>query len=97
MGDYSRAWSRLESNKEVVTDLRETNDSLFSAKTNTIMKNLTIMSFLTFPLALMVGILDMDTSSNPLSGSTHQFWIVLGIMGVSIVFILLFFKHRRWL
>ena len=97
IGEYSRAWNQLESNKETVTDLREANDSLFSAKTNSIMKNLTIMSFLTFPLALMVGILDMNTASNPLSGSPNQFWIVVGIMLGSIAVMLLFFKHRRWI
>ena len=97
MGEYGRAWNQLESNKETVIDLREANDSLFSAKTNSIMKNLTIMSFLTFPLALLVGILDMETASNPIAGLPNQFWIVVGIMLGSIAVMLLFFKHRRWI
>ncbi|MBI5140531.1 MAG: hypothetical protein HZA94_03750 [Candidatus Vogelbacteria bacterium] len=97
IGEYQRIWGRLESNKETVTDLRETNDSLFSAKTNSIMKNLTIMSFLTFPLALMVGILDMKSEGNPLSGVENQFWVVLSIMGTTTIIMLLFFRHRRWI
>ncbi|MBI3633317.1 MAG: hypothetical protein HY226_03440 [Candidatus Vogelbacteria bacterium] len=97
IGEYKRVWTMLESNKEVLMDLRNTNDSLFSAKTNSIMKNLTIMSFLTFPLTLMVGILDMNTASNPLAGTQNQFWIVLSIMGATTFFILLLFKYEKWI
>ncbi|MBI3632874.1 MAG: hypothetical protein HY226_01125 [Candidatus Vogelbacteria bacterium] len=97
LGEYKRVWSMLESNREVLLDLRSTNDSLFSAKTNSIMKNLTIMSFLTFPLTLMVGILDMNTASNPLAGSQNQFWVVLSIMGATTLIILTLFKYKRWI
>lgn len=97
MGEYERIWSKLENNKETLNDLRQTNDSLFSAKTNSIMKNLTIMSFLTFPLALMVGILDMKSEGNPLAGVENQFWVVLSIMGTTTILMLLFFRHRKWI
>ena len=97
IGEYKRVWAMLESNKEVLMDLRSTNDSLFSAKTNSIMKNLTIMSFLTFPLALMVAILDMNTPSNPLHNLENRFWIVLAVVSISAAFMILLFKHRRWI
>ena len=97
IGEYKRVWALLESNRELLTDLRNTNDSLFSAKTNAIMKNLTIMSFLTFPLTLMVGVLSMNAESNPLHGMEHQFWIILAIMGVTTAVILSLFKYKRWI
>lgn len=97
IGEYKKVWGRLENNRDLLMDLRDTNDSLFSAKTNSIMKNLTIMSFLTFPLSLIIGLLDMDTHGNPIVGLDNGFWIVLGSIATTTLFMILLFKYKRWI
>ncbi len=97
IGDYKRVWNIIESNRELFMDLRETNDSLFSAKMNNIMKNLTIMSFLTFPLSLMTGIFGMNTSQTPLAGLENGFWIILAIMGITTLSIIIFLVSKKWI
>ncbi len=97
IGEYKKIWGQLENNRELLADLRDTNDSLFSAKTNNIMKNLTIMSFLTFPLTLMTGIFSMNTASTPLAGLENGFWIILGIMATATILIVTLFKYKRWI
>ena len=58
--EYYKIWNSIESNKEIVGDLRTTNDSLLSTKTNEVMKVLTILAFITFPLSLIASIFGMN-------------------------------------
>jgi len=51
--EYHKIIGILEGHRDLLIDLRETNDSLLSAKTNKTMRILTIMSFTTFPLTLI--------------------------------------------
>ncbi len=97
IGEYKKIWGRMENNRDLLMDLRDTNDSLFSAKTNSIMKNLTIMSFLTFPLTLMTGIFSMNTTETPLTGLANGFWIILGTMAATTIFMITLFKYKRWI
>lgn len=97
IGEYKRVWGILENNRELLIDLKETNDSLFSAKMNNVMKNLTIMSFLTFPLTLMTGIFSMNIDSTPIAELENGFWIILTIMGFVILFMISFFRFKRWI
>jgi magnesium transporter len=97
IGEYKKVWGRMENNRDLLMDLRDTNDSLFAAKTNNIMKNLTIMSFLTFPLTLMTGIFGMNAVNIPLVGNENGFWIILGIMAGTALFMVGLFKYKRWI
>ncbi|MCK5059690.1 MAG: CorA family divalent cation transporter [Candidatus Pacebacteria bacterium] len=88
---------RIENQLELVTSLRETNDALLSTKQNEIMKILTIMAFVTFPLSLIAGIFGMNTSFIPIVGHSNDFWIVIGIMGGMTAAFFGYFKYKKWL
>jgi len=77
-------------------ELRDTNDSLLSAKQNETMKVLTIMAFVTFPLALISSIFGMNTAYLPLVGGPNDFWVILGIMIVVAIMFFSYFKYKRW-
>ena len=77
-------------------ELRNTNDSLLSAKQNETMKVLTIMAFVTYPLTLISSIFGMNTENTPLIGHHYDFWIVLGIMFFVTVTFFIYFKYKRW-
>ena len=81
---------------DLLRELRDTNDSILSTKQNEIMKTLTIMAFITFPLALIASIFGMNTSFIPLVGLNNDFWIVMGIMAISVFLFFGYFKYKKW-
>jgi len=83
--------------KETMNDLRETNNSLLSTKQNEVMKTLTIMAFVTFPLSLIASIFGMNTYYLPIVGGQNDFWIVILIMAILTFVFFVFFKYRKWL
>lgn len=77
-------------------ELRNTNDSLLSAKQNQTMKVLTIMAFVTYPLTLVSSIFSMNTNATPIIGHPYDFWIVIGIMAAIAIVFFSYFKYKRW-
>ena len=93
----ARVEHELMSLRESVGELRLTNDSLLNAKQNEIMKTLTIMAFVTFPLSLIATIFGMNTLYLPFVGGSGDFWIVIGIMLVLTSSFFIFFRRKGWL
>lgn len=97
VGEYYRVQSAIEANLNSLVELRETNNSLVSTKQNEVMKVLTIMAFVTFPLSVIASIFGMNTKVLPIVGRPHDFWIVIGIMFIATIVFFFFFKYRKWL
>jgi len=95
--EYFKVTNMLESHKEMLKDLRETNDSLLATKTSLIMKRLTFVSFSTFPPMLIAGIFGMNATHTPLMGSSNDFWLILGLMLGATSIITGFFFYKKWL
>ncbi len=99
--DVVRAFEQLSSQTEFLTDLvrelRETNNSLVSTKQNEVMKVLTILAFITFPLSLIASIFGMNTSHMPIIGGENDFWVVMIIMGFSTICMFVYFKYKKWI
>lgn len=96
-GEYERLASAIKSNRESLTELRETNNSLLGTKQNEIMKIFTIMAFVTFPLSLLASIFGMNTTSIPIVGHPWDFWIIVGIMTAGAIVFFAYFKYKKWL
>ncbi|MDP3996750.1 MAG: magnesium transporter CorA family protein [bacterium] len=97
LGEYYRIEAAIETNRSFLGELRQTNNSLLSTKQNEIMKVLTIMAFITFPLSLIAGVFGMNTDNLPIVGHPQDFWIVVGLMAILTVIFFWFFKHKKWL
>ncbi len=95
--EYYRVHNRVMRLTESLHELRETNNSLLSTKQNEIMKVLTIMVFVTYPLSLIAGIFGMNTLHNPIVGNHFDFWIIILLMASCTICMFLFFKYRKWL
>jgi magnesium transporter len=93
---YYKMHDLLEGNMEIVRELRETNDSLLTAKNNDVMKRLTLMAFITFPLSL-VAIILFDPGSPHIFHGPHGFWIVIGILIVLFLGMHIYFKFKKWI
>lgn len=98
ISDFRKVYNVLESHREVLAELQRTNDSLLSTKSNEIMKNFTILTFVMLPLSLITGIFGMNTVSNLVFiKSISDFYFILGVMVITGIVMFLFFKHRRWI
>jgi len=95
--EWHRVIKMIGNQMDLVTELRETNNSMLSTKQNEIMKVLTIMAFVTFPLSLIASVFGMNTSYLPIVGSRYDFLIVMGIMVGATLIMFTFFRHKKWL
>lgn len=95
--EYHRINERVETHGEWLKELRETNQSLLFTKQNEIMKVLTIMAFVTFPLTLITSIFGMNTDHLPIVGMAGDFWIILSFMGLLAMSFFAFFRYKNWL
>ena len=89
-------WDTLESHKDAINALHETNESLLSLRINEIIKTLTVFSVLLLPMTLVTGIWGMNLAV-PLTNHPYGFGIVLAIVGAVGGTLLLIFKRKRWL
>ena len=97
LGEHHRVLNQAESLRETVEGLQTTNSSLLDHRTNEVMKVLTIMAFITFPLTLLANIFSMNTVAMPISGRPYDFWIIIGIMLFAVALFFAFFKSKKWL
>lgn len=95
--EYKRIDRRMKNNKDVLDELRLTNDSLLSAKQNEAIKGLTMMAFVTFPLSLVASIFGMDTKMMPIKGHPNDFLIIISIMLFIVLASIVFFRYKKWL
>ena len=97
IGEYYRVNGTISAHIDSMRELRETNNSIVSTKQNEVMKVLTIMAFVTFPLALIASIFGMNTDYLPIVGHTNDFWIVISVMFIFTISIFILFKYKKWL
>jgi magnesium transporter len=91
-----RIWDNLDNYKEVVEALEDTNESLISHQQNDILYVLTIFSVVMLPLTFITGVFGMNVDF-PGSGTTPGFLTSVGLILVTIVGMLTFFRYKRWL
>lgn len=93
---HHRVHSRVVSMNGILDELRETNMALLYTKQNEIMKNLTVMAFVTFPLTLLAAVFGMNTVDTPILGIKNDFYWILGGMAALMLFFFAYFKARKW-
>ncbi|PIP86916.1 hypothetical protein COW81_03030 [Candidatus Campbellbacteria bacterium CG22_combo_CG10-13_8_21_14_all_36_13] len=96
-GEQYKVTSIIEGLQESIKEIRETNNSMLTTKQNEVMKILTIMAFVTFPLSLLASIFGMNTQHLPFVGNPYDFWVVIGLMFLLAVSFFIFFKKNKWL
>ncbi len=96
IGTNIRIWNNLESAKETVESLEETNNSLLSNKLDMTMKVLTIFSAVMLPMTVYSNILAMSARI-PFGDNPNAFWIHLCIMFALSIVTISAFKINKWL
>lgn len=90
-------WHMIESQRESVDALHETNESILTLKTNEVMKTLTVISVLTFPMTLLATILAIRAPGTPLVDYSYGFLGIISLTVVGVLVMLVVFKKKNWL
>ncbi len=96
-GEYYKIYNILDGHRETLVELRNTNDSLLTTKTNETMRVLTIMASLVMPAAIVASIFGMNAESMPFVGTPNDFWILISIILSITLLELLLFKYKKWM
>jgi magnesium transporter len=96
-GQYFILLRRTNTLFETLTALRETNIAMLSTKENEIIKTLTIMAFVTYPLTLLSSMFGMNVSNAPIIGRDGDFWVIVGIMCIATLGFFVYFRHKGWM
>ncbi|MES2484482.1 MAG: magnesium/cobalt transporter CorA [Bacteroidota bacterium] len=67
-----------------------------SQRMNQIMKTLTIFSVIFMPLTFIVGVYGMNFDNMPELHTQNGYFVVWGVMAVSIVLMVIYFKRKDW-
>jgi magnesium transporter len=95
--DYSTVHELVISNRELLNDLRDTNDSLLSTKQNEHTKMFSILAFVTFPIMVFLALLTLPTQHTPIIGNSFDWEIIFGIVIAAALGMFYFFKKKGWL
>lgn len=94
-----RLWSILETQKEVIESLEDTNESLLSHKLNNTMRTLTVFSAIMLPLMFLTGLFGMNVQLPFVSAMENidNFWSIITSMIVTAVLMTAVFRWKKWL
>ena len=95
--EYRKVEEALEHQKEMLHDLRETNTSLLTTKTNESIKALTTLNALILPGSFIAWIFAVDAADMPIRGMIGDFWFILGIMIFVSIANFSYLRYRKWI
>ena len=95
--EFERIHELIANSRELVTDLRETNDSLLDTKQNDIMRTLTIVTFIFYPATFIASLFTIPAAFVPLVGSPNGWGAILLFMIAVTIGIWIYIKRRGWL
>jgi len=91
-----KIWDGLDEYKEIIEGLNDTHDSLANNRTNEVMRILTIVATIFFPITLVASIWGMNIPL-PFRQSSYGLVYIILIMLAIISGMLYFFRRRHWI
>lgn len=96
LGLYDKVWGMIEHSRTFFNDLRQTNESLLSIKSNEIMQTLTVLAFVIFPFSLVTQLFGINTKVPFQTWPAGTFIVVcIGVIASIMAYILA--KYQKWL
>lgn len=90
-------WDILDSFKESIEAINDTNESLISFRLNHIMKTFTVISVIIFILTLIASLLSIGAPGTPIIEWELGFIALLVLEILVALFVFGFFKRKKWL
>jgi magnesium transporter len=94
--DFAHIHELIINARELLADLRETNDSLLNTKQNEIIKVLTLISFIFYPITFIASVFTIPGVHVPLIDLPYGWWIIMLLMVAMALGIWFFFKRNKW-
>lgn len=94
--DFTNIERSLEENRQMLQDLRRTNDSLLSTKTNESIRRLTVFNVIMVPLGFISWVFAMDSKLLNID-EPWQLASVFGSMALVALVSVLYFRSKKWL
>lgn len=88
---------RMDSSRELLEGIAKSHESLLTARTNEIVKILTIFTAILLPLTLLASVYGMNIIGLPYAEDSRGFLFLLLTMGVMATLMMIVFKLRRWI
>lgn len=95
--DWHQIIKRVNNQMDLMTELRETNNSLLSTKQNEITKKLAVIGFIFLPITIVIQLFSTSFKYFPLLDHPKGFWIVLGITVIVMLIMLTYAKIKKWM
>lgn len=93
---YNKVWENVENLNEILEIMENTNNSLFSAKLNEIIKVLTIVSVIFLPPMFIANFLGMNILF-PFSESPTAYILIGALMILATLWLIMYFRKKKWL
>jgi len=97
VGDSIKVENLIDSFKDNIESLENTNNSLIEHKINLLTRVYTILSLITWPALLVVSTYQMNTRYLPFVGTPYDFWIILFIAFIPSILIFSYLKTKKFL
>jgi magnesium transporter len=95
--EFNKIHELIGNCRELLADLRETNSSLLTTKQNEVMKILTLVAFIFYPLTFVTSLFAIPSQYVPFINSP-QGWNVLVVFLILISGAMIwYFKHKKWI
>ncbi|MFA6459286.1 MAG: CorA family divalent cation transporter [Candidatus Paceibacterota bacterium] len=94
--DFNKIHELIANCRELLVDLRETNDSLLTSKQNEVIKTLTLVAFIFYPLTFIASLFTIPSPFTPVVSHPQGWYILLFVMVVMAIGIGIFFKRKKW-
>lgn len=88
---------RINNQIDLISELRETNNSMLSTKQNEIMKNLATIGLVLLPLTIIGQIFGLSIVYLPLKNEPNAFWIILAMMAIIMVLTAVYARLKKWM
>lgn len=91
-------WDSLKNYEDSINALHDSHASLISVRQSEIIKTLTIISVLTFPLTLIATVFAIDARGGmPFVNHPQGFWIIVALLCAVALSMLMVFKKKKWI
>lgn len=87
----------VQSNREITNDIRDNFISYNSYQQNRVIQILTIITSIFAPLTFIAGVYGMNFEYMPELQWEYSYFVLWGIMIIIFIFMLFYFKRKKWL
>lgn len=95
--EVTRLEFAVQRNLDLLSELRESNNSLLNARETATMRVIAVVAFLTLPASIITNFFQMSTINTPLVGSPNDWLIITGMSVGLTVLLILIAKTKKWL